>query len=62
MVGKCKLKKPMGIKIGRLKKPIVKKLIRNLMEKETFILCGFWIPKYAWKKIHLRVEISIYGF
>ena len=18
--------------------------------KETFILCGFWIPKYAWKK------------
>ena len=37
----CKLKNPMGIKIGRLKKPIVKKLIRKLMGKETFILCGF---------------------
>ena len=37
MVWECKLKNPMGIKIGRLKKPIVKKLIG----KETFILCGF---------------------
>ena len=41
MVEECKLKNPMGIKIGRLKKPIVKKLIRKLMGKETFILCGF---------------------
>ena len=41
MVWECKLKNPMGIKIGRLKKPIVKKLIRKLMGKETFILCGF---------------------
>ena len=41
MVEECKLKNPMGIKIGRLEKPIVKKLIRNLMGKETFILCGF---------------------
>lgn len=41
IVEECKLKKPIGIKIGRLKKPTVKKLIRKLMEKETFILCGF---------------------
>ena len=41
IVKECKLKNPMGIKIGRLKKPIVKKLIRKLMGKETFILCGF---------------------
>ena len=41
MVGECKLKNPMGIKIGRLKKPTVKKLIRKLMREETFILCGF---------------------
>lgn len=37
MVEECKLKNSGRIKIGRLKKPIVKKLIG----KETFILCGF---------------------
>lgn len=41
IVRNVRLKNPMGIKIGRLKKPIVKKLMGKLMGKETFILCGF---------------------
>lgn len=41
IVEECELKKPMGIKIGRLKKPTVKKVNEKLMGKETFILCGF---------------------
>ena len=41
IVEECKLKNPMRIKIGRLKKPTVKKLMKKLIGKETFILCGF---------------------
>ena len=41
IVEECKLKNPMRIKIGRLKKPTVNKLIRKLMEKKPLFYVDF---------------------
>lgn len=62
IVEECKLKNPMGIKIGRLKKPTVKKLMGKLMGKKPLFYVDFESLNMFEKKIHLRVEISIYGF
>ena len=41
IVEECKLKNPMGIKIGRLKNPIVNKLMGKLMGKKSLFYVDF---------------------
>ena len=49
IVKDCKLKKP-GLIDWKIREANGEEINGKINGKETFILCGFWIPKYVWKK------------